>query len=61
MFFQKMASPEKCGVEKLFHKLQNIQYGDEPDLHNWITICWTEILSKNQGIGLADHFRIGYL
>lgn len=24
--------------DKLYHKLQAIQYGDEPDLHNWITI-----------------------
>ena len=24
--------------EKLYHKLRNIQYGIEPDLHQWITI-----------------------
>ena len=24
--------------EKLYHKLRNIQYGIEPDVHNWITI-----------------------
>lgn len=24
--------------EKLYHKLQGIQYGDEPDLHGWVTI-----------------------
>ena len=23
---------------KLYHKLRGIQYGDEPDLHNWVTI-----------------------
>lgn len=23
---------------KLYHKLRNIQYGDEPDIHNWVTI-----------------------
>jgi branched-chain amino acid aminotransferase len=24
--------------EKLYHKLRAIQYGDEPDLHDWVTI-----------------------
>jgi len=24
--------------EKLYKKLQAIQYGDEPDTHNWVTI-----------------------
>ncbi len=24
--------------EKLYHKLRGIQYGDEPDTHNWVTI-----------------------
>ena len=24
--------------EKLYHKLRAIQYGDEPDTHNWVTI-----------------------
>ena len=30
----------KPGVicEKLYKKLRGIQYGDEPDTHNWITI-----------------------
>jgi branched-chain amino acid aminotransferase len=35
--FSKDGKPGKV-CEKLFHKLQNIQYGDEPDLYNWITI-----------------------
>ena len=24
--------------EKLYHKLRAIQYGDEPDVHGWVTI-----------------------
>lgn len=24
--------------DKLYHKLRAIQYGDEPDLHNWVTV-----------------------
>jgi len=24
--------------DKLYHKLQAIQYGDEPDTHGWITV-----------------------
>lgn len=24
--------------EKLYHKLRGIQYGDEPDIHNWVTV-----------------------
>lgn len=30
----------KPGVicEKLYHRLRAIQYGDEPDVHNWVTI-----------------------
>ena len=30
----------KPGVvsNKLYHKLRGIQYGDEPDIHNWVTV-----------------------
>ena len=34
-------SPDgKPGVicEKLYKKLRGIQYGDEPDTHNWVTV-----------------------
>ncbi len=35
--FSKDGKPGKIS-EQLFRKLQDIQYGDEPDLYNWITI-----------------------
>lgn len=35
--FSKDGKPGKV-CEKLFHKLQDIQYGDAPDLYGWITI-----------------------
>lgn len=36
----KYADDGKVGpvCEKLYHKLRAIQYGDEPDTHNWVTI-----------------------
>ena len=35
--FSKDGKPGKV-CEKLYHKLRAIQYGDEPDPYNWITI-----------------------